>query len=47
VTLRGHRGTIVEVEKKCVTYLECVLVTLGIHDAMRMRHFVICGLSGR
>jgi len=29
-----------------ITYSECVFVALGIHNAMRMRHIVICGVSG-
>ena len=29
-----------------ITYYECVLVALDIQNAMRMRHIVICDLSG-
>jgi hypothetical protein len=29
-----------------ITYSECAFLALGIQPAMRMRHIVICGLSG-
>ena len=29
-----------------ITYFECVFLTLGTQREMRMRHIVICGLSG-
>ena len=29
-----------------ITYTECVFVALGIHNALRKRRIVVCGLSG-
>jgi len=29
-----------------ITYSECVFVACDIQDAMRMHHFIICGLLG-
>jgi len=45
--LRSFPGTIVAVEKQqIITYSECVSVALGTQQAIRLRHIVICGLSG-
>jgi hypothetical protein len=37
-----------QLKKKAIstTYSECIFVALIIQHAMRMRHVVICGLSG-
>ena len=32
--------------KSSITYSECVFVALGIWYALRMRHIVVCDLSG-
>ena len=46
VTLRRVRANIVAVEKKNEydTNCLCAFVALGIQQAMRLRHVVICGL---
>jgi len=33
-------------KSKNITYSACVFVALGVQHAMRLRHIVICGLSG-
>ena len=46
-TLSNFRVTIVPVKiALTITYSDSVSVALDIRHAMRMRHIVICGLSG-
>jgi hypothetical protein len=44
--LRCVRTTIVAVEKQLLLHIMTVFVASGIQHEMRMRRFVICGLSG-
>ena len=47
VILRRVRVTIVAVKKGIsITYSECISAATVIQQATRMRHIVICGLSG-
>jgi len=46
VTMRPVRGTIVAVERLCITYFECVFVGLGIQHALRMGCIVTRDLPG-
>ena len=46
VTMRRVRATIVAVEKQYALHILSLIVAFGIHNAMQMRHIIICSLSG-
>ena len=49
LTMRRVRATIIALEKRLSikpTYSECIFVDLSIQYAMRLRHIVVCDLSG-